>query len=98
MFLFQEGHKRMKLILRLYISDDKERNAVVIANYNKIVQHFNGTCLAEIIDIQKDPKSAVTMRITATPALIKISPPPRVKIIGDLSDITRVISLIEMVN
>ena len=47
--------------------------------------YFPDNCRVEVIDICKEPERAVADRIIATPTLVKDFPPPRFKIVGDLS-------------
>jgi len=86
----------MKTILKLFIAGETAPGKNAVMNLNEIINKTTGIewCL-EIIDIYKDPKSAIDGRIIAVPALIKASPPPIVKIIGDLSDTERILSLLE---
>lgn len=46
----------------------------------------------EVIDVLENPERAVEDRVIATPTLIKYTPMPVCRIVGDLSDRQRVIS------
>ena len=60
---------------------------IVIKNLDKI---FSGTnkdeYRLEIIDVVKNPFKAEEERVLVTPTLIKKTPSPRIRFIGDLSD------------
>ena len=45
----------------------------------------------DVVDILEDPQSAEDSRILATPTLLKLWPPPKRIIIGDLSDYEKVL-------
>lgn len=40
----------------------------------------------EVVDVAEDPESAEKWRILATPTLLRVSPEPQRRLIGDLSD------------
>ncbi|MCP5419505.1 MAG: circadian clock protein KaiB [Gammaproteobacteria bacterium] len=72
---------------KLYISGEVSASSLrAIANFDRIrALYFQGECQVEIIDIHSDPERAIADRIIATPTLVKVFPPPRFKIVGDLS-------------
>jgi circadian clock protein KaiB len=51
----------------------------------------DGTAV-EVVDVRERPELAEEDRILATPTLVRRTPEPMRKIIGDLSDIGRVMS------
>ncbi|KJR42334.1 KaiB domain protein [Candidatus Magnetoovum chiemensis] len=63
-----------------------------IDNLNIILSKYFSSKDAEIsvIDINEDRESAFENNVIATPTLVKISPHPVRKVIGDLSNIERV--------
>jgi circadian clock protein KaiB len=74
-------------ILKLYIMGDTANSQSAIKNLNGILEkEFKDLYTLEIIDVLKRPDLAEQDKILATPALMKISPEPAKKIIGDLSD------------
>jgi circadian clock protein KaiB len=54
-------------------------------------QELGGTGELEIIDMLESPESAELYKIIASPTLLKESPPPERRLIGDLSDRERVL-------
>lgn len=72
---------------KLYIAGATTAGSLrAIANFDRIrALYFSGNCQVEIIDICEEPERAVVDRIIATPTLVKDFPPPRFKIVGDLS-------------
>jgi len=58
---------------------------------NILEQEFEGVYALKVIDVLKNPQLAEEDKISATPTLAKILPPPVRKIIGDLSDRDRVL-------
>lgn len=80
------------LELRLYVAGKTAISQRAAHNLERINRdHFNGQCQIEIVDIFATPQRALEDGILVTPTLIKLSPAPRVRIIGDLSAEERVI-------
>jgi circadian clock protein KaiB len=76
-----------KYILKLYITGDTVNSQRAIKNLRSIAEaELKGLYELEIIDVLKDPEPAMEDKILATPTLIKVSPGPTKRIIGDLSD------------
>lgn len=55
-------------------------------------EHYPATYLLEIIDIKKDPDTAVSENIIYVPYLVKDSPEPRRSFLGDMSDHTKLLA------
>jgi circadian clock protein KaiB len=50
----------------------------------------------EVIDVTADPDLAESERILATPTLVRESPPPRRRVIGDLSDTALAVAALDL--
>jgi circadian clock protein KaiB len=50
----------------------------------------------EVVDIYQQPAMAEQDQVVAAPTLLKLSPEPRRRIIGDLSDGPRVLKALEL--
>ncbi|MEM7032529.1 MAG: circadian clock KaiB family protein [Chloroflexota bacterium] len=82
----------MKFILHLYIHGTGGRSSRAIANFHALCQtHLPADTHYEVIDIASNPEAAIEARIIATPTLIKYAPLPPQRVIGDLSDMERVL-------
>lgn len=83
------------VIVRLYIDPQSESSQKALNNIKKICKsNSNFKINVEIIDIRKNPDMAEEDKVIAIPTLIRVLPPPRKRIIGDLSDVERVSSII----
>jgi len=83
--LAQEDAQRY--VLRLCISGMTPRSREAITNLRQICDtYFPGHYQFEIIDIYQQPELAATHHILATPTLLKSSPLPVRRLIGDLSN------------
>ena len=78
--------------LRLYVAGQTPRSVAAIANLEKICQqHLQGRYEIEVIDLLRNPRLARDHQILAVPTLVRQIPLPARKIIGDLSNVERVL-------
>ena len=78
--------------LRLYVAGQTPRSVAAIANLKKICeQHLPGRYEIEVVDLMKDPALAQRHQIVAIPTLIRQLPEPLKRIIGDLSNLEKVL-------
>lgn len=81
-----------KYLLKLYITGHTAKSERAVANLRRIAeQELAGRYEIEVIDVLKHPQLAEDERIIATPTLIKELPEPLRRIIGDLSDVEKVL-------
>lgn len=83
----------MKQILTLYVYGGTGASIRAIHNLNKIAGELSPEDQYEIkvVDIHKEPQLAFDDSIVAVPALIKKLPLPMRKVIGDLSNVEKVL-------
>lgn len=75
------------IVFRLYIVGDAPNSVRAVANLNAICQqHLPGRFRIEIVDILTDPSRAQDENILLTPTLLKVSPKPSSRIVGNLSE------------
>lgn len=87
-----EDSKSTKYILHLYISGNTKRSNNAILNLKKVCdEYLKGRYELEVIDIYQQPSLARQDQILATPTLVKHLPLPVRKVIGDLSEIERIL-------
>lgn len=78
--------------LRLYVAGQTPRCLTAFANLKKICEeHLAGRYDIEIVDLLDRPQLAKGDQIFAIPTLVRKLPQPVRKIIGDLSNIERVL-------
>lgn len=79
-------------LLRLYVAGTTARSSRAIRTIREICEeHLKGRYRLEVIDIYQRPALARDEQIVATPTLIRELPPPLRRLIGDLSDVERVL-------
>lgn len=89
----RNGKKEGQFIeLKLYVAGQTPRSLAALSNLTKICnQHLEGRYKLHVIDLVKTPQLAQGDQILAIPTLVRNLPVPIRKIIGDLSDLERVL-------
>jgi circadian clock protein KaiB len=84
--------------LRLYVAGQSARSIAALSNLRKICDgHLGGRYAIEVVDLLENPHLAKGDEIIAIPTLVRRLPPPMRKIIGDLSNVERVLLGLEVV-
>jgi circadian clock protein KaiB len=84
----QRSHYRM----RLFVAGDGPNSRQALSNLRRLCrEHLKARCTIKTIDVVKNFAAAVKDNILVTPALILVAPLPRVTILGNLSDLPKVL-------
>ena len=79
-------------VLRLFITGQTPRSTLAIENIRKICEEYlHGRYALDVVDIYQHPEMAVSAQIIAAPTVVKMLPEPLRRIIGDLSDVEKVL-------
>jgi len=83
--------------LRLYIigKTGKSESALKTSKYI-CGTHFQSNCHLEIIDLLERPEMGAEDQILATPILVRKHPTPELRIMGDLTEMQKVIDYLEI--
>jgi circadian clock protein KaiB len=88
-----------KPLLQLFITGLTSRSERAIANLRRICEEkLDGRYEMVIIDVLERPQLAEDERILVTPTLIKPLPLPSRRVIGDLSDMEKVLSELDLLS
>jgi anti-anti-sigma regulatory factor len=88
----RRSEEKGPFVFRLYVVDEGPGSARAIANLSAICKnHLPDNHQIEIVDLLQDPRRVLSDHILATPTLIKLSPAPVRKIIGDLGEEAKVL-------
>jgi circadian clock protein KaiB len=80
------------LELRLYVAGQTRKSLTALANLHRICdEHLAGRYKIEVIDLLVNPTLARGDQILAIPTLVRKLPKPIKKVIGDLSNVERVL-------
>jgi circadian clock protein KaiB len=78
--------------LRLYVAGQTPMSIEALANLKRICEeHLRGRYRIEVVDLLVNPTLARGDQILAVPTLVRQLPPPVKKIIGDFSNMERVL-------
>jgi circadian clock protein KaiB len=81
-----------KYVLRLYISDSTPKSERAVVNLKRVCEeHLKGRYDLEVIDIHNHASLARNEQIVAVPTLIKRLPAPLQRLVGDMSDLNKVL-------
>jgi circadian clock protein KaiB len=79
-------------VLRLYVTDATPKSARAIVNARRLLEeHLGNRYTLEILNIAEHVAQATADQIVCAPTLLRLAPPPARRIIGDMSDVARVL-------
>jgi len=86
------------IVLQLFIAGRTPRTDHAIATLRRLVEeHLSDyACELVIVDVLTDPQQAEARHILATPTLVKESPPPQRRVIGDLADVEGLLAALSL--
>ena len=74
-------------LFRLFVSGLTPRSQTAIDHlHDYCARHLEGRHRIEVVDLFQCPERAAIEQIVATPTLLKVSPAPQRRLIGDLSN------------
>ena len=90
--------KTSEYILRLYVSGSTLKSKLAVANMKQVCeQHLRGRYDLEVIDIQRHAQLARDEQVVAVPTLIKQLPIPLRRLVGDMSDLNKVLFGLDLI-
>ena len=88
-------HGQKPWSLKLFVASNSAASATAIVQLKRIVAEFLPVgSRVEIVDLLKEPSAVDSEQVLAIPTLVRKNPEPVRRIIGDLSDIDRVLVLL----
>lgn len=79
------------LQLRLYVAAGAPNSERALANLKQIREEHLGVCTVEVVDVFEAPERALADGVLVTPTLLRVSPLPVRRIIGDLGRVESVL-------
>jgi circadian clock protein KaiB len=87
----------IQISLKLYITGTSAISQKAIDGLDQLCETLGrDRCQAAIINLLEQPELARKDKILVTPTLIRILPKPPIRIIGDLSDVQKIIAMLEL--
>lgn len=88
----EQSDEQPTLLLKLFVTGASPNSARAVENLKTICeQYLNSKYELEIIDVYQQPLRAKEEQIVALPMLVKFSPGPVKKMIGDMSNTKKVL-------
>jgi circadian clock protein KaiB len=82
---------------KVYFTGETARSREAVTNLRALCEaRVAGLYELEIVDVLERPDLAEDDRIVATPTVIRLAPPPRRRVIGDLSDSSLAASALDL--
>ena len=82
-------------VLHLFIKGDRPSAEKTLSNIHKLLEEgLDSSYTLKVIDLDKNPQQAAKERIAIAPTLVRVSPQPIRRIVGQLDDIGRVLNII----
>lgn len=79
--------RERSLSLRLYVAGDSPDSVLAIANLETLFpKGKRGPVHIEVVDVEREPARAARDGIMVTPTLVKLSPPPPCRVLGNLTN------------
>lgn len=79
---------------RLYTAGRAPNSVRALSNLQRLCEeHLPGQHAIEVIDVVADPGRALADGVVLTPLLVRVSPPPTAKVLGNLAERDWVVEL-----
>lgn len=92
-----KGLQSEQYVLRLYVTGATHHSMIAVRNVKFICEKYlKNRYSLEIIDVYQQPSLAKDQQIIAAPTLVKISPEPIRRLIGDMSNTSKVLSGLDL--
>ncbi|MDL2362995.1 MAG: circadian clock KaiB family protein [Patescibacteria group bacterium] len=86
-----------KIVLRLYITGATHHSMQAVRNIQKLCEEYlENSYDLDIIDVYQQPYLAKEKQIIAAPTLIKTQPYPVRRIVGDMSDTEKILTVLNV--
>jgi circadian clock protein KaiB len=91
----EAASRRARYVLRLYVAGTRSCSVRAIANIKRICErHLPGRYRLDVVDLYQQPARAKEDQVVAAPTLVRFEPGPVSRIVGDLSDERRVLTVL----
>ena len=85
------------VLLRLYVAGTDARSGEARRLCQEVIERCHPVaCRLEIVDVFDDPEQAEQDRVLATPTLVRVQPPPLVRLIGGMRNADFIIEALQL--
>lgn len=78
--------------LRLYVAGGAPRSLLAVETVSRVCEQLPGTVELDVVDVYREPERARREGIRGVPALVRLSPRPVRRLVGDLGDESKICS------
>jgi circadian clock protein KaiB len=83
--------------LRLFVAGESANSLQAIANLTAFCrEHLVGRHEIEIVDVLREPEKGLDAKVLLTPTLLKVSPTPCRRIVGNLSNTRAILEALNL--
>jgi circadian clock protein KaiB len=94
---FSARRESAEYVLRLYVAGSTPQSGRAIKNLKTICDaHLLGRYVLTVVDLYQEPARAMQDQIVVAPTLIRLSPAPVRRLVGDLSKAERVLAALDL--
>jgi circadian clock protein KaiB len=84
-------------VFRLFVSGTSQRSAIAITTVRKLCEEYLARRYElEVVDVYQQPGAAKSAKVIAIPTLIKESPAPTQRVVGDMSSADNILTKIKL--
>ncbi len=95
----ERSNMTKKYLFKIYLSERTPKNEELISNLKHFLKDkFKNQNFLDIIYIKENPELANSAKVICTPTLIKELPPPIRSVVGDLTDLEKVLAELGLSN
>lgn len=87
----------MNYVFRLYVSGHTPNSVRAITSVKRLLEErFPGAYTLNVVDVLKHPELANEDRVLVAPTLLRVSPPPVQRVLGDLTNQDKIITVLKL--
>jgi len=85
-------------VFRLFVAGNESNSSQARGNLARLCEeHLKGRYEIETVNVLKNAATALKNNVLVTPTLILIKPPPKVTVLGNLSDTRQVLAALRLI-
>ena len=89
--------RRETYIFRLFVAGTESNSSQAMRNLTRLCEeHIKGRYTIDVVDVLKDAATAHQNGVLVTPTLMLIKPLPKVTVLGNLNDTSRVLAALKL--
>jgi circadian clock protein KaiB len=82
----------------IFIAGDTPRSERAVASIRRLcAEHLPGRYALAVVDVLDEPQVAEAHNVIATPTVVRVAPAPQRRVLGDLSDPTKLLQALDIV-